>query len=72
MAVSAIETGTMMLDERGAAGSGGNSTMAGALTVPRGDTQSIAFRLVKNETATTATPIKMALRRIVPPDGMKR
>ena len=53
-------------------GSGGNSTSTGARTMPRGDSQSMAFRLTKNETATTAIASRMVLRlsaeRIVPPD----
>jgi hypothetical protein len=57
-----------MLELRGAAGSGGNSTSTGAGTVLRGDSQSMAFRLTKNETATTATPSRIVFRRIVPPD----
>ena len=62
----------MMLDARGAGGSGGNSTSTGAPTLPRGATQSIAFRLTKNETASVATPSRIIFRligrRIVPPD----
>src|ERR1700738_3227399 len=61
----------MMLELRGAGGSGGNSTSAGAGTVPRDDSQSIAFRLTKNETATTATPSGIVFRRIVPPDWLR-
>ena len=72
IAVSAIATGAMMLDARGAGGSGGSSTSTGARTAPRGATQSIAFRLTKNETASAATPSRIILgligRRIVPPD----
>ena len=49
MAVSAIATGARMTELRGAGGSGGNSTSTGAPTVPRGDSQSIVFRLTKNE-----------------------
>ena len=60
------------MELRGAGGSGGNSTSTGGLTVPRGASQSIAFRLIENETATTATPIRIVFRcigrRIVPPD----
>ena len=72
IAVSAIATGAMMLELRGAGGSGGNSTSTGAPTVPRGDSQSMVFRLTKNETATTAIAsrivLKLTARRIVPPD----
>src|ERR1019366_514348 len=71
IAVSAILTGAMMLELRGAGGSGGNSTSTGAPTVPRGDSQSMVFRLTKNETATTAIPSRIVLRftarRIVHP-----
>jgi hypothetical protein len=67
-AVSVITIGATMLELRGAAGSGGNSTSTGAGTVLRGDSQSMAFRLTKNETATTATPSRIVFRRIVPPD----
>jgi hypothetical protein len=62
----------MMLELRGAGGNGGNSTSTGALTVARGDSQSIAFRLTKNETTTTViasrTGLRLAAGRIVPPD----
>ena len=62
----------MMLEMRGAGGSGGNSASTGAGTAPRGDSQSMAFRLTKNETATTAIASRIILsrigRRIVPPD----
>ena len=72
IAESAIATGARMLEERGAGGSGGNSTSTGGRTLPRGATQSITFRLTKNETASTATPSRIAFRligrRIVPPD----
>ena len=72
MALSAIATGAMMLELRCAGGSGGNWTSTGARTVPRGDSQSIAFRLTRNETATTAIPIRIVFRligrRIIPPD----
>jgi len=72
IALSAIETGTMMLELRETGGSGGISASTGALLVARGHSQSMAFRLIANETATTATPIKIVLRcigrRIVPPD----
>ena len=36
MAGIAIATGTMMLDERGAGGSGGNATSTGAVSLPFG------------------------------------
>ena len=60
---------------RGAGGSGGNSTSAGGRIVARGASQSIAFRLTKNETATTASAIEIVFRcigrRIVPPDSIE-
>jgi hypothetical protein len=72
MALSATETVATTLETRGAGGSGGNSTSTGALTWPRGASQSMAFRLTKNETATTAIASRIVLRltarRIVPPD----
>ena len=65
-------TGAITMELRGAGVSGGNWTSTGGLTVPRGASQSIAFRLIKNETATTATPIRIHFRcigrRIIPPD----
>ncbi len=71
IAVSETTIGAITVELRGAGGSGGNSTSAGGLTVPRGASQSIAFRLIRNETATTATPIRILFRcigrRIVPP-----
>ena len=71
IADSAIATGAITREARGAGGSGGNSTSTGA-PPPRGDSQSIAFRLTKNETATTAIAIRIVLRSIlngiVPPD----
>ena len=42
-------------------GSGGNSVSAAFGTVPRGDSQSMAFRLMKNETATTAIATRAIL-----------
>ena len=61
IAPSAIATGAMMLELRGAGGSGGNSTSTGAAPSPRGDSQSIVFRLTKNETATTAIASRIVL-----------
>src|ERR1700733_1900297 len=61
-----------MAELRGAGCSGGNWTSTGALVVPRGASQSIAFRLTKNDTATTAIAsrivLRLSARRIVPPD----
>ena len=68
MSDSAIETGVTMTELRETGGSGGNSVSAGAGDEPRDDSQSMAFRLTKNETATTVIPSRMVLRRIVPPD----
>ena len=62
IAVSAIATGAMMLEMRGAGGSGGNSTSTGAVNAPRGDSQSMALRLTKNETAITAIASRIVLR----------
>ena len=50
IADSATATGAITVELRGAGGSGGNSTSAGAWTVPRGATQSMTFRLIRNET----------------------
>ena len=53
-------------------GSGGNSASTGAGTTPRGASQSMVFKLTKNETTSTAIPSRIVLRltasRIVPPD----
>jgi hypothetical protein len=63
-----------MTELRETGGSGGNSVITGAEDEPRSDSQSIAFRLTKNETATTAMATRIVLgptgigRRIVPPD----
>src|SRR5713226_145307 len=76
IALSAIATGATMLELRGAGGSGGNSTSTGAPTVPRGDSQSMVFRLTKNETGTTVIASKivsrLTVRRILPPDRFNR
>src|SRR5207253_4487228 len=70
MALSAIATGAMMLELRDAGGSGGNSTSTGATTMPRGHSQSMVFRLTKNEIVTIAIPsgivLRFSVRRIVP------
>ena len=72
MAVSAIATGARMNEMRGAGGSAGNSTSAGAGTAPRSPSKFIAARLTKNEATTTAIASRIVLRltarRIVPPD----
>ena len=72
MAASETVTGATMIELREAGGSGGNSASAGAATSPRGDSQSMAFRLTRNETAITAAASRSVLRRIdrriVPPD----
>ena len=62
----------MMLEMRGVGGSDGNSANTGAGTARRADSQSMALRLMKNETATTAIAGRIILsrigRRIVPPN----
>src|ERR1700733_14359272 len=68
IAASEIDAVAMMLELRGAGGSGGNSTSPGALIAPRGDSQSMIFRLAKNETAITAIASRIVFRRIVAPD----
>ncbi len=72
IADSAIATGAITVDARGAGGSGGNSTSVGARTSPRGATKSKTFRLTTNETTMTATAIAIVFRcigrRIVSPD----
>ena len=54
-----------------AGGSGGNCVTGGAEFGARGDRRSIAFRLMKNDAASTATPIRTVFRfnvsRINPP-----
>ena len=70
MALSAIATSAMMLELRGAGGSGGNSTSTGAMTAARGHSQSMVFRLTKNEIVTIAIASRIVLRltarRIIP------
>jgi len=56
----------MMRDWRGGGQPAAIGTSTGAPTVPRGDSQSMAFRLTKKETATTRSE-QIVLRRIVPP-----
>jgi hypothetical protein len=54
-----------MIDElRETAGSGGNAASTGAGVAPRGDNQSIAFRVMKNDTAITAIAINTVVLRI--------
>src|SRR4029079_8184120 len=76
MAVSEIATGAITTELRGAGGSGGNWASCSVASLARGDSQSIAFRLTKNETATTATPSRIGRgctgssgNFIVPPDS---
>src|SRR5262249_28539760 len=84
IAISEMATGAITREERAAGGSGGNSANAGILP-PRGDSQSMALRLTKKETATTAAAIRIVLRlqssfrrlrfdfrRIVPPPPRNR
>ena len=70
IADSAIAIGAITVDARGAGGSGGNSTSAGARTSPRGATKSMSFRLTTNEMTMTASAIEIVFRcigrRIVP------
>ena len=62
MAASEIATGAITNELRGAGGSGGNWASCRRLRAGRaGDSQSMAFRLMKNETATTATPSRIGL-----------
>src|SRR5712671_623322 len=74
IALKAIATGAITRDDRGVGGSGGNSTSTGA--PPRGDSQSMVFRLTKNETTTTAIAVRIVFRSncrpIVPPDSISR
>ncbi len=67
IAVMGMVTWARITELRGAGGSGGRSARAGREPAPRGENQSIAFRLTKNETATTAIASRMVLSRIVPP-----
>src|SRR4051812_3251064 len=67
----AITTGATTIELFETGGSGGSCVTAGAELVARGDSQSIAFRLMKNDAAITATAIttvfKFKVRRINPP-----
>src|SRR4051812_5436499 len=63
IAPSVIATGAMMVEVRGAAGRGGNSTSTGAW--PPGASQSIALRLAAKARAMTIAAIRMVLRRII-------
>ena len=67
IADNAIATGAITKEAREAGGSGGNSTCASFGKVARGDSQSMAFRLMKNDTAITAIAIRPAVRRNVRP-----
>ena len=62
----------MMLELRETGGNGGNWTSTGALLLACGHSQSMAFRLARNEPAITTPAISIVLRciggRIVPPD----
>src|SRR5262245_11663287 len=62
IAVSEIETSASTREERVAGGSGGSSASTGALPPLRDDRKSMAFRLIKKETATTAAAIRTVLR----------
>ncbi len=67
-----MATGAITTELRGAGGSGGSSASGGAGTAACGDSQSIAFRLIRNDAAITTTPITIVFgrigRRIIPPD----
>ncbi|GLR91900.1 hypothetical protein GCM10007857_86180 [Bradyrhizobium iriomotense] len=72
IADSAIATGATAIELFETGGSGGNCVTAGAVVALRGDSQSMAFRLTKNDAAITATAIKIVfkfnVRRINPPN----
>ncbi len=72
IAASATETCATTVEERGAVGSGGNCASCGFCKVALGASQSMALRLIANETSTTVIPSAMVLgcigRRIIPPD----
>src|SRR5579863_8054359 len=67
IAVMGMVTWARITELRGAGGNGGRSATAAGRSLVRGDTQSITFRLTKNDPATTAIASKMTLSRIVPP-----
>ena len=74
IADSAIAIGAITVDKRGAGGSGGNSTSAGARTSPRGATKSMSFRLTTNDMTTTASAIATVFRcigRRIPPGSIR-
>ena len=64
IADTAMATGAITIELLEAGGSGGSCATGGAELVARGDSQSIAFRLTKNETPTTAIASRTVLRRI--------
>ena len=70
--MSAIATGAITKELRGHGRQRRQLDQHRRVAAARGDSQSMAFRLMKNETATTATAIRIVLRliasRIVPPD----
>ena len=76
IADSAIAIGAITVELRGAGGSGGNSTSAGARTSPRGATKSMSFRLTTNDMTTTASAIddclQMHRQTHRPPDQLDR
>jgi glutamate dehydrogenase/leucine dehydrogenase len=57
IAASEIDTGAITKEALEAGGSGGRSTWTAFGKVARGDSQSMALRVRKNETATTAIAI---------------
>ncbi|GLR96795.1 hypothetical protein GCM10007858_44340 [Bradyrhizobium liaoningense] len=68
-----MATGAMTMELFDAGGSGGSCATGGAEFVACGDSKSIAFRLMKNEAASTARPIRLVFRfnvgRINPPSS---
>ena len=76
MAAIEIDVVASTTELRETGGSGGNATSTGAVTLPRGASQSITSRLTKNEVAITARPSRIALgrigRRIISPNQFSR
>ena len=70
IAFSVIATGVMIDEVRGTGESGGNSTSAGALPAPSGDSQSMALRLIRNDAAIRTVASRIVLRRIVTPERL--
>ena len=64
IAANEIVTGTTILEEGGARDNGGNSTSFGVGTTPPDENQSIAFRQIRKEVATTTIASRIVVRRI--------